>query len=736
MQFAFGTTVVTRVEDFEHGVAQIPDSALLGTSGIVLRVDAELWLTLMLNNVPTSLALDIQAAAVALRAANIDVYALPDGHSSATIRPPRTARNGPRLLFGATGTGALFQPVGPDTVSAIRQQDLAQCIETTRARCIICAASNYHFSLPSGAHAAHFLRLAEAFVDLETVDRIAYWIALDIESRIQVLGGGGPHALLVDHSSMLILAARVQLLVSTPLEIVTFPTYPSDTETRGATIELLERIGTRCPTVFVLIGVASTGRLARFVSSWAQRVSEVNVLPSILYAVQDVEDVQTFCRLSLPDYKHFSTSESCALCAAQSHVVAIQSTNYLVGYGPATSVVLHRKFFDEQKLFLERWGQKRGVLRVHYDDPNEATARHHAFYVDVGTLLDSPEFCAEVIAKVQALAPVPNIVAVPHHPTALRIGNLVSDALNVPLIVLDARALQGGAAANTSLQTASCLLVLDDVFISGSRLDTINRFLREHKAQQAPALTAIHFFTLLATPASEKKYLERSNGLTGNHGWVAKVSHLYKFVLPDWHSNKTCPWCREQSVLSRLAKSSGDLDGPIADRLAELADPVAGVTDAAYFLTPSDTSLPLLGSESAVLHANATPMQVLFSCASAFQQLRHADEGALNAEQFPAPAYVAERVFATHYTERVIWLGMLRALKANELDANLKAHLCMAALNGADGQRALVHAELAVAWATGKFGAIKVTDASRKMFEEAGISWQALLDTGLVDGPP
>lgn len=736
MQFAFGTTVVTKIEDFEHAVAQIPDNALLGASGIVLRVDAELWLTLMLNNVSTIAALDVQANSVASRAPNIDVYALPDGHSSATLRPPSAARNGPRLLFGATGTGALFQSIGPNATSAMRQQDLAQCIETARARCIICAASNYHFSLPSGAHAAHFLRLAEAFVDLETVDRIAYWVALDIESKIQVLGGGGPHALLVDHSSMLILAARVQLLVSTSLEIITFPTYPSDTETRSATFELLQRIGTRCPTVFVLIGVASTGRLARFVTRWAERAAAVRVVASILYAVQDVADVPTFCRLTLADYKHFATAESCELCAAQSHVVAIQSTNYLVGYGPATSVALPPHFFDEQKPFLERWGQKPGVLRVHYEDPNESTARHHAFYVDVGTLLDLPEFHAEVIAKVQELVPQPSVVAVPDHPTALRVGNLVSGVLNVPLVVLDVQMLKGQAAADASLQTASCLLVLDDVLISGSRLDIINRFLREHKAEQAPALTSIHFVTLLATPASEKKYLERCNGLTGNHGWVASLSHLYKFVLPDWHSNKTCPWCREQSVLSRLAQSSGDLDGPLAERLAVLADTVAGITDSVYFLASSNTNLPTLGSESAVLHVNATPMQVLFACASAFQQLRHAPVRALNAEQFPAPAYVAERVFSNHYTERVIWLGMLRALKANELESALKAHLRSAALNGADGQRALIHAELAVAWATGKLDAIEVTEASRLMFEEAGISWQALFDTGLVDSQP
>jgi hypothetical protein len=743
MTLAFSTTVITQMSDLEHAVAQIPDLSLLDADGLALRIAAPLWLELMsaydtdAKVESVAEALEVQAQAVARRAPGISVFAVPDGHSAATAQPPYVARHAPRLLFSGDGGAAVFQPVDSAKVAEIRQQDLSQCIEAARTRCVICAASNFHFALPSGAHASQFLRLAEAFVDIESVDRVAYWVALHIESKLPPLQGSGHFALLVDHPSMLILAARVQLLVSVRLEVVAFPTYPSDVETRTATFDLLKRVSARCPRVFVLIGVASTGRLVRFIDRWARESPNVDVDPTILYSVQAIDGASSLCRLELPEYRHFASADSCELCSTQSHPVAIQSANYMVGYAPAQPVALQRSFFDEQRPFLERWGQHPGVLRVHYNDPNEATARHHAFYVDVGTLLNLEEFQEELLAAVRILLPKPDGVAVPDHPTALRIGRLASEALGVPLILLDAALLsKGQGPVDSTLAEATCLLVLDDVLISGTRLDVINRFLREYRAERAPKLDRIHFLTLLATPSSGKKYQERLNGLTGNHAWTATLSHLHKFILPDWHSDLRCPWCREQAVLSRLAQSSGEFDGPLADRLADLSNPDAGLYEAAYFVAAKATVLPGLGSNSALLHAGATPLQVLFACASAVQQLRHADKNALNAEQFPVPTYIAERVFAANYTERVIWLGLLRSLKGNELEPLLKACLRRAALDESDEQRHLVHAELAMAWIAGKLDAIEVSAPSRRFFETVGIPWQSLFDTGLVDGHP
>lgn len=739
MALAYSSIVVTEVSDLEHAVAQIPDLDLLQASGLVLRLSAELWLSLMSEDDSDGLGrlLAEQSRAVVRRAPNIDVFAVQDGHSSATARPAYVARHAPRLLFGDSPAGRVFRSVDTATLKALRQDDLAQHVERARARCVICASANYHFALPSGAHSSQFLRLAEAFTDMVTIDRIAYWIALEIESSIQPLASSGRHALLVDHPSMLVLAARVQVLVSVQLEVVTLSTYPSDIEARTATFLALEQVSARCPSVHVLIGVASTGRLARFIHRWAQGIPQVQVRTMLLYSVRELGDAESMCRLDLPGYKHYPTRESCELCAGQSEAVAIQASNYLVGFAPAESVALPPKYFSQQRTFLERWGAVAGVLRTHYDDPNESTARHHAFYVDVGTLLEQEEFQAELLEAVGELEPKPEVVVVPDHPTALRIGELLAEATGLPAIVLDSNLLaKGTGATDQALLAAKCVLVVDDVFITGSRLDVINRFLREHRSTRVPAVEELHFMTLLATPASDAKYAQRMSGLTGKHGWNSRLTHLYRFTLPDWHLVEGCPWCREHAVLSRLARLAGELDGPLADRIASLANKVDGLTSDAFFLADGQLALPPLGAESVVLREGATPLQVLFACASAVQQLRHAESKPLNAAQFPAPAYLASRVMETNFTERVIWLALLRCLRSSELSPELRRFLRGVGLCRKDAQHALLHAEFVVAWLTGKLDALDSSDEGRLLFEAVGIPWEALFEAAFVDRQP
>lgn len=380
MLLAFSKTVASDLADFEHIVAGIPDVKALDADAFVLRVEAKLWLELGSPSDALLAELHNKATHVVVRAPGIEVFLMPDAHTCAESSPAHTIHRPPMQLVDKAGTLTLAA-ASDAAVQAIRQQDLADCIEAARTRCVVCAASDYHFALPSGAHANQFLRLAEAFVDLRTVDRIAFWIALDIQAKLQPLKQEYP-VMLVDHPSMLVLAARVQLLVSGRLQVVAFPTYPSDVETRTATFDELRRLPESCSQAFVLVGVASTGRFAKFIAQWNAPV-HLKIHVSILYAVQPLEVVEVFCNLQLPEYKHFASKQDCKLCVAESTAVAIHSSNYMVGYAPADAVALPPPYFEKQKEFVDRWGKHADVLRVHYDDPNEATARHHAFYVDV-----------------------------------------------------------------------------------------------------------------------------------------------------------------------------------------------------------------------------------------------------------------------------------------------------------------------------------------------------------------
>ncbi|WP_454872517.1 phosphoribosyltransferase [Paraburkholderia xenovorans] len=736
MTLAFSDIIAETFADFEHAVAQIESANLRQADGIVLRAHASVWRRITEEGFDAEL-IQANLAAIKERAPGLDVYLLPDAHSLAEHWSVKSGAQPPiQLIDGAIGATHM-KIVDADRLSDIRTAELRMLFESCRGRCVICASDNHHFALPSGAHSTQFVRLGDAFVSIETVDRIAYWVAMEIQSRTAILQKSGRHTVFVDHPSMLILATRVQQLVAVPVAVVAFPTYPSDVQSRSTSFELLRAHATGCASVFVVIGITSTGRLADFIQRWgaAEYPDAVSVI--VLYALREIQAITALCQLELDGYKHFSDRDNCELCTAQSSAVQVHASSYLIGVQPAEAVPLARDYFNRQRDFLQRWGRVPGVLRVHYDDPNEAVGRHHAFYIDVGTLLDAPGFRDELHVACGQFDPKPDVIVIPDHPTARKLGAAISNFFSVPLVALDEKLVaRGEGPVDENLRSSQCALIVDDVFITGSRLESVNRFLRERFAERAPDLKSIHYWTVLATPSSPTTYQRVVNGMTRNHGWSSTVSHLQVIPLPDWHHANDCPWCKERSVLSGLAQSAGEFDGQIAERLAWLSSPTQGVVSAPFFTTTSGSAIPTLGANSVALEQGSSDMQILFACASAVQQLRHASTNALNADQFPTPRYMARRVFADNYTERLIWLALLRSLKVKELEPELKGFLAAAALNLQDGQHGIISGELAVAFLTGKLGAIPTSAVCRDFFAGAGISWEALHSKGLVDGYP
>ncbi|VVE18459.1 hypothetical protein PCA20602_03015 [Pandoraea capi] len=732
MDFAFSDFLVETPGDLDHAVAQISDANIRDARGIVLRTHATLWRNLTQQNSPPA-NFEECLKAVSRRAPGINLYLMPDGHSLAEHWFANGALNAPlQVLDGVTGSQTHTHVSGSE-LETIRTAELNSIFNRGKARSVICASENYHFSLPSGAHATQFIRLADAFTDIAIVDQVAYWLSLEIKTRAQ-METSGIHALLVDHPSMLILAARAQLLLPIPLEVAAFPMYPSDVESRTATIELLGRVAARCGSVFVAIGVASTGRLANFIQDWAEkeRVGPVDVI--VLYAVQELMQTVSLCNVRLPEYKHYESEADCKLCGSNSSAVKVHSSSYLIGQTSNTVVPLPPRYFEQQKSFLQRWGHHDGVLRVHYDDPNEATARHHAYYIDVSSLLDISDFQAELTASARKFEPQPDVIVCPDHATARRLGKLIADAVGRPLVVLDSHVIASGSGpVDDNLHDANCALILDDVLITGDRLKSINRFLREKRSQRAPKLSHIQYWTVLATPSSDADYRKFVTGMTTRHKWKSTVSHCYTVPLPNWHDAPTCPWCIEQHLLTRLAQGEGQLDGVLSERIAHLTTTTAGVSTAPFYSAPHAAQTPVLGAESVVLHQGATAMQVLFACASAVQQLRTTDDKPLNADLFPTPTFMARNVLSDFYTERLIWLGLIRSLKGKELDPALRAFLVSAALDTGDAQQNIISGELAVAWALGKLGAIPATQGVEAFFRGEGMSWDTLYGCGLVD---
>ena len=270
MTLAFSDIVAETAADFDHAVAEIESANLRQADGIVLRAHASLWRQFMESTYDRDQPKP-DLTAILRRAPGLDVYLLPDAHSLAERWTVQSAAQPPIQLIDGPSGATLLTPVGAERLDKIRIAELTRLFHICRGRCVICASANHHFSLPSGAHSTQFVRLGDAFSSIDTVDRIAYWVAMEIQSQSAILQQDGRHIVFVDHPSMLILAARVQQLVGLVIDIVAFPTYPSDVQSRDASFEMLRRHASGGASVFVVIGVASTGRLADFIQRWGEQ---------------------------------------------------------------------------------------------------------------------------------------------------------------------------------------------------------------------------------------------------------------------------------------------------------------------------------------------------------------------------------------------------------------------------------------------------------------------------------
>jgi hypothetical protein len=725
MSIAFSSVVVGAGEDLEHAIAQINDADLRSEDKIAIRVTLALWRALLTSDQAVREVVLSQVDLIRRRAKNFDVLIFPDGHDVTFYHDASMASDlRPRILVSANSPEIFFAPLTADIFSELRHEDLSEIIKTSLPRCVICSSSNHHFCLPSGAHSSQFVRLAEAFTSIAIVDRIAYWAALYILDQNTTILSTDPICIVVDNPSMLVLSARMQKMLGPAVELYSLESYPSCVDSNRSAIDLLNELNRRVKKTYLVIGISSIGGLSKFIGAR----SDCRVDTFTLFALSPINDINAFCRPEIDGYEIHPSKDACSLCQAGSAPVAIHGSTYMAGHSPASPVPLKPNLFSSQKDFIWRYGQHPGVLRVHYDDPNESTPRHHSFYIDVASLFLIDEFQNEIIDFITKLNPKPDIIISPKHFAGNLIGDLAAKTLDCKHYAVELPLCDGGENFTAAISESENILVVDDVFISGSRLDSFNRAFRE-ESTLCKKIKTICYLALIATPPSEKSFSQRLRGLTSGHDWNSKVNFLHKIILPNWHLSKDCPWCLEHKILENLMEHEDLLDTPLDDRAGILSDKKRGLQESCFSTYPSSAALPLLGSKSLVLPENSTPIQVLFACASALQQSRTSEELPLEPNAFPVPRYLAKRVFSNNYTERLIWLALLRSTKPSELEPELKEYF-FEVITNRDIEPQYIMREIALAWLTGKLGVIRNSDSMRSFFTSSGFEWDAIVSSG------
>jgi len=635
--------------DVDSEINALPADKLRGVDTIVVRVAPTL---LVRASDADDAEKDAIKIAIAARIGERTVVAIPAISPKSELHRLGGIRALAPLALTFHASSTQINVLSEQGIDVLAQEELAAVFDEARERALLCADKDHHFCLPSDIHTSAFFRVAEIFAKTNLLDRVAYWVCVRILRR--GLEKSVPRCLVVDNPSMLVLAIRVEQLLGCEIVIETLPSYAISPSAEQASASMLRQLRLAHTDVVGLIGVCSTGRTHRLLlGSLTPEESDGAERSIALFTTKNVESLVPLCRISIPEYQH-SDKESCSACAQGSVPVRIDPRSYLVSSSTPLELALPPpKFFAHQKIFLTKFGKIPGALRVHYDNPNDGAARHHAFYVDVGSLLADADFRNEVRLRIGKV-PRPDLVLAPAHAVGeelLKIAHDVhgSTCLSHPSFVVETPPTGDDAALLRALKLAKSILVLDDVSITGSRLlKEITPFLRTNGV--APNVREITYLPILALCDSRSLYEDIHRGLTTfNPNWKATFDSLYHLILPSWHSTEACPWCAERSVLTRLAQGDPELAINLQPRLAQLQRTRQGLQREWPFQI-GDEAVPDLQGGSQVLPEKSSALQVLFACASAIQQARHGSPR-LNPAGFPTPSYIAARVFERNYTE-------------------------------------------------------------------------------------
>jgi hypothetical protein len=465
-------------------------------------------------------------------------------------------------------------------------------------------------------------------------------------------------AVLVDSPTILAPVMRSLNILQRELPVESLPIHPR--YDKIAASRTLEAFSTSCGAnarILSIISVSSSGFLANFIQQTLTAWREQNALQILsLFAFENSPDaIRVLCKLDVPAENY--SAEACKLCSQHSNAIPVDPSVYYVRDRAELGIALMPNHFQLGRAFLDQFSEIPGVLRVHHSDPNDS--RHHAFNLDVKTLLNSERFrevCVEHIRRVQ---PKPDLVIIPNHPAGYLLKSVAEESLNVPVVVAnDLAPSHVGDTEAVKIREAHNILIIDDVLNSGSRLLKFNAVLRENYTPFA----SINFVVGIARPQSSVELQRIRRALTLNHPWKGTVSYPYRIYLPRWKEDE-CPWCDEYAWLSRVSRHFANPPRWLSERMNTLVESEFKLANCPLLLLP-DVLPRTLGDGSPTAPAGSNAIRMIFSFASALQEIR-ANESTKLDDRFPLYVTFGAKNLQ-NYSEALLHAVLLRTVRPLE----------------------------------------------------------------------
>lgn len=615
--------------DLDPAIARLDSGLIRGASAILVRVPEPL----VSHALGAAAAVDRQAALQRARGKQVLLLAY-------------SAASRSHSVFRLTPTGIDSEPQSNAIIASARQHDLLNVLGSSTAAPVLVATERMHYVAPSGRHCQRFMRTADLLTSRHTIDSMAFWLLPFIPKR---------GAILLDTWAIGSVAYRAMQLSGVDLAVDAIDQHPN--HDRGTLRPYLEEFTARHlheGELLMLSSLSDTGETIRSIAKILGQVLDpgVRISSMALYSTPlTSSDIPRLCNLP----EEFSSVEprECGSCRGEhkSEAVRIDPRLFYIRQVSEREVRLQPRHTGDVGAILEKLASVSGILRVHRSGPNDS--RHFAFDVDILGALDQAPVREDLVSRLRALSPVPDIVITPSHDAADRLRQIAQETLGCFVYAHnDLSVADCPNDVKERLRSAKHVLVLDDVVTSGARFSEYLRNLREHYAGFARVTFVVVLERMRDRPAVEE--FRRS---LSSHTWPMAFEPLYSLHLPP-PGREHCPWCTEYEHLNRIKPFASPPKWLRSRKLALQGRRRGLVGDA--LLMFDDVVTPTLASGAHFGSKGADPVQVLFAVAAALQELR-ADPSARNRLQ---PAFpfrtVLGRGTLSAYSESLLRACILR----------------------------------------------------------------------------
>lgn len=562
-------------------------------------------------------------------------------------------------------------------LNEIRNFDLIEVIERSKGDCILESPVSGHFITPSGKHADKFLRIADAIYSYNALDRISYWLQPFFASAAGII---------TDTWSLVSVVLQTQNLLGIQLPFNCFSSNIKTNPIEGEKVlnQFKSRISKSGP-IISLISVSVSGDSALSAERKLNRLGLDNEIITI--AIFSLESREGFVSFSQPHIgiEWYPDDKSCNFCKSEgrNRKYVIDQKLYYPKECSETEVLMGTKNLEDFPVyniettnrtvgtirdFISSYGGIPGVLSVHREDPNDGSnPRHHSYYIDILKLASSSDFVERYKKELECIVRdfgVPDLLITPPHEAGKILVSIANETLLSKVIIN--HDLSSLSENETHLfRSAKTILVLDDVFISGTR--TLNYLENIRTKYSCSHLENLIFFSMVFRPEYFKREEEINDSLK-KHRWKNEIRYLYKFVLPC-EDETICPWCLESKFLDSLSLDAFSADDWLLKRLVYLKhNSQEGITENPIFVLPG-SNLGALGGSSPLAPKGTSELQLLFIVASGLQSLRNDRVSPLGGSLL-SNNVLSNKTFS-RYSEALIQAVFLRSARITEWSDNI-----------------------------------------------------------------